>query len=156
MRILRFLIIISCICIIASITYLGLTGWDSLKDENTDKIASIYSNDDFTKTMYSGNTEEKAQHLIEITNNSWKQGCERDDECFLPYVTAINVGDIILFANQDEYEHNIRVRGDSEYLHFPADVIKPNEYFVYKFLEYGKYDYYCTLHPWMEGVIQVN
>ena len=99
---------------------------------------------------------EKAQHLIEIVNNSWKQGCEKDDECFLPYVTTINVGDIILFTNQDEYEHNIRVRGDSEYLHFPADVIKPNEYFVYKFLEYGKYDYYCTLHPWMEGVIQVN
>ena len=142
--------------VILGISYVSFSGLSNIETENLEQVSIIYSNDTLTETMYSGNTEEKAQHLIEITNNSWKQGCERDDECFLPYVTAINVGDIILFANQDEYEHNIRVRGDSEYLHFPADVIKPDEYFVYKFLEYGKYDYYCTLHPWMEGVIQVN
>ena len=138
------------------ISYASFSGLSNTYTEDLEQVSKIYSDDAFTETMYSGNTEEKAQHLIEITNNSWKQGCERDDECFLPYVTTINVGDIILFANQDEYEHNIRVRGDSEYLHFPADVIKPDEYFVYKFLEYGKYDYYCTLHPWMEGVIQIN
>ena len=152
----KFLVMIIVGIVILGISYVSFSGLSNIETENLEQVSIIYSNDAFTATMYSGNTEEKAQHLIEITNNSWKQGCERDDECFLPYVTTINVGDIILFANQDEYEHNIRVRGDSEYLHFPADVIKPDEYFVYKFLEYGKYDYYCTLHPWMEGVIQVN
>ena len=66
------------------------------------------------------------------------------------------VNDVIMFVNQDDFEHNILLRGDSQYLHFPADVIRQNEYFVYKFNVPGEYDYVCTLHPWMEGVIQVN
>ena len=135
--------------------YLSLTN-DNLKTENIDKISSIYSNDDFTETKYSGNTDDTAQHLVEIANNSWQQGCEIEKKCFLPHMKTIMVNDVIMFVNQDDFEHNILLRGDSQYLHFPADVIRQNEYFVYKFNVPGEYDYVCTLHPWMEGVIQVN
>ena len=76
--------------------------------------------------------------------------------CFLPYEKTINSGETVLFVNEDEFEHNVRLRGDSDYLHFPTDVIKQNEYFVYKFEETGKYQYHCTLHPWMEGVINIR
>ena len=143
------------VAVIFGILYLGLT-IDNLKTENIDKISSIYSSDDFTETRYSGNTDDTAQHLVEIANNSWQQGCEIEKKCFLPHMKTIMVNDVIMFVNQDDFEHNILVRGDSQYLHFPADVIRPNEYFVYKFNVPGKYDYVCTLHPWMEGVIQVN
>ena len=138
--------------VIFGIFYLSLTN-DNLKTEN---ISSIYSSDDYTETRYSGNTEDVAQHLVEIAKNSWQQGCEIEKKCFLPHMKTIMVNDVIMFVNQDDFEHNILVRGDSQYLHFPADVIRPNEYFVYKFNVPGKYDYVCTLHPWMEGVIQVN
>ena len=143
------------VAVIFGILYLGLT-IDNLKTENIDKISSIYSSDDFTETRYSGNTDDTAQHLVEIANNSWQQGCEIEKKCFLPHTKKVMVNDVIMFVNQDDFEHNILVRGDSQYLHFPADVIRPNEYFVYKFNVPGKYDYVCTLHPWMEGVIQVN
>ena len=143
------------VAVIFGILYLGLT-IDNLKTENIDKISSIYSSDDFTETRYSGNTDDTAQHLVEIANNSWQQGCEIEKKCFLPHMKTIMVNDVIMFVNQDDFEHNILLRGDSQYLHFPADVIRPNEYFVYKFNVPGEYDYVCTLHPWMEGVIQVN
>ena len=143
------------VAVIFGILYLGLT-IDNLKTENIDKISSIYSSDDFTETRYSGNTDDTAQHLVEIANNSWQQGCEIEKKCFLPHMKTIMVNDVIMFVNQDDFEHNILVREDSQYLHFPADVIRPNEYFVYKFNVPGEYDYVCTLHPWMEGVIQVN
>ena len=143
------------VAVIFGILYLGLT-IDNLKTENIDKISSIYSSDDFTETRYSGNTDDTAQHLVEIANNSWQQGCEIEKKCFLPHMKTIMVNDVIMFVNQDDFEHNILVRGDSQYLHFPADVIRPNEYFVYKFNVPGEYDYVCTLHPWMEGIIQVN
>ena len=97
-----------------------------------------------------------AQHVIIIVKDSWKQGCEVDDSCFSPYEKIIGVGETILFVNQDEFEHNVRLRGDPNYLHFPTDVIKQNEYFVYKFHELGKYQYHCTLHPWMEGMITIR
>jgi len=141
--------------IVCGALYLSLTS-DNLKTGNSDDISSIYSSDDYTETRYSGNTEGTAQHLIEIANNSWQQGCEVEKKCFLPHMKTIMVNDVIMFANQDDFEHNILVRGDSQYLHFPADVIRADEYFVYKFSVPGKYDYFCTLHPWMEGKITVE
>ena len=124
---------------------------------DSEQINSIYSKTEiFSEAPYSGNTDEKAQHLIIISKDSWKPGCETDDSCFLPYEKTINLEETILFVNEDEFEHNIRLRGDSDYLHFPTDVIKQNEYFVYKFEESGKYKYYCTLHPWMEGAIIIK
>ena len=130
-----------------------------IETENADNVLinSIYSEKEiFSEARYSGNTDEKAQQLIIIAENSWEQGCEVDNLCFLPYEKIINVGETVLFLNQDEFEHNVRLRGDPNYLHFPTDVIKQNEYFVYKFNDPGKFEYHCTLHPWMEGVIIIR
>ena len=122
-----------------------------------ERLNSIYSQTEiFSETPYSGNTDEKAQHLIIIAEDSWKPGCEKEDLCFLPYEKTINTGEIVLFVNVDEFEHNVRLRGDPNYLHFPTDVIKQNEYFVYRFEYSGKFQYHCTLHPWMEGVINIR
>ena len=129
---------------------------DEVKVEDSEKISTIYSSDDYTETRYSGNTKSTAQYLIEIANNSWRQGCELEEKCFHPHMKTIMVNDVIMFVNHDDFEHNILVRGDSQYLHFPADVIRADEYFVYKFNVPGKYEYVCTLHPWMEGKITVE
>ena len=126
-------------------------------ETDDDLINSIYSQTEiFSEAPYSGNTDEKAQHLIIIAEDSWKPGCEEEDLCFLPYEKTISVGETILFVNEDEFEHNVRLRGDPNYLHFPTDVIRQNEYFVYKFEYSGKFQYHCTLHPWMEGVIDIR
>jgi|GEM_PF-686192 plastocyanin len=141
------------------ILYASISDMMNFEIQNTDNelIDSIYSEKEiFTEAPYSGNTNDKAQHVIIIVKDSWKQGCEVDDSCFLPYEKIIGVGETILFLNQDEFEHNVRLRGDPNYLHFPTDVIKQNEYFVYKFHELGKYQYHCTLHPWMEGMITIR
>ena len=152
----RVWIIVISIGIIFGISCVSLLGIFGLKTDNMDELSSIYTNSDYSEAKYSGTTKEKAQHLVEIAKNSWQQGCEIEKKCFLPHMKTIMVNDVIMFVNQDDFEHNILLRGDSQYLHFPADVIRPNEYFVYKFNVPGKYDYVCTLHPWMEGVIQVN
>ncbi len=117
---------------------------DEVKIEDSEKISTIYSSEDYTETRYSGNTKGTAQHLIEIANNSWQQGCEVEEKCFLPHMKTIMVNDVIMFVNHDDFEHNILVRGDAD------------EYFVYKFNVPGKYEYVCTLHPWMEGKITVE
>ena len=141
---------------------LVLTGYIVLSDVTNsetynERLNSIYSQTGiFSEAPYSGNTDEKAQHLIIMAKDSWKPGCEKEDLCFLPYEKAISVGETILFVNEDEFEHNVRLRGDPNYLHFPTDVIRQNEYFVYKFEYSGKFQYHCTLHPWMEGVINIR
>ena len=126
-------------------------------EKDNERLNSIYSETEiFSEAPYSGNTDEKAQHLIIMAKDSWKPGCEEEDLCFLPYEKTINTGEIVLFVNEDKFEHNVRLGGDTDYLHFPIDVIKQNEYFVYKFEYSGKFQYHCTLHPWMEGVINIR
>jgi len=140
-----------------SLNELAIIPKKSEKTVESNTLDSIYSKKEiFTEAKFSGNTNDSAQYLITIVENSWKQGCEEDDTCFTPHNKVINVGDTILFLNEDKFEHNVRVRGDPNYLHHPTDVIRQNEYFVYKFNESGKYDIHCTLHPWMEGAITVN
>ena len=152
----RVWIIVISIGIIFGISCVSLLGIFGLKTDNMDELSSIYTNSDYSEAKYSGTTKEKAQHLVEIAKNSWQQGCEIEKKCFLPHMKTIMVNDVIMFVNHDDFEHNILVRGDSQYLHFPADVIRADEYFVYKFNVPGKYEYVCTLHPWMEGKITVE
>ena len=152
----RVWIIVISIGIIFGISCVSLLGIFGLKTDNMDELSSIYTNSDYSEAKYSGTTKEKAQHLVEIAKNSWQQGCEIEKKCFLPHMKTIMVNDVIMFVNQDDFEHNILLRGDSQYLHFPADVIRADEYFVYKFNVPGKYEYVCTLHPWMEGKITVE
>ena len=107
------------------ILYASVSDMMNFEIQNTDNelIDSIYSEKEiFTEAPYSGNTNDKAQHVIIIVKDSWKQGCEIDDSCFLPYEKIIGVGETILFVNQDEFEHNVRLRGDPNYLHFLAKV----------------------------------
>jgi len=152
----RIWIIIIPIVIIFVVLCVSLLGIFVLETENVDELSLIYTNSNYSEAKYSGTTKEKAQHLVEMINGSWKQGCEENDGCFLPKIKTIGVGNSVLFLNKDDFEHNVRVRGDSDYLHFPTDVIKTNEYFVNKFSNSGTYNYYCTLHPWMEGKIIVT
>ena len=67
--------------------------------QNSDDVLinSIYSEEEiFSEARYSGNTDEKAQQLIIIVENSWEQGCEVDNLCFLPYEKIINAGETVL------------------------------------------------------------
>ena len=105
---------------------------------------------------YSEHTLTAYEKDLEQFTNFLQETFEIDDLCFLPYEKTINAGETVLFVNEDEFEHNVRLRGDPNYLHFPTDVIRQNEYFVYKFEYSGKFQYHCTLHPWMEGVIDIR
>lgn len=38
---------------------------------------------------------------------------------------------------------------------FDSGVIERGKFFSYKFTKVGEYPYYCTLHPWMTGLVKV-
>ena len=63
-------------------------------ETDSERLISIYSETEiFSEAPYSGNTDEKAQHLIIIAKDSWKPGCEVDDLCFLPYLSLIHISE---------------------------------------------------------------
>ena len=77
MRKLKFLVILISIGIVFGVVYVGFT---LTNVEDINMVSKIYSNEQYSEAMYSGNTKERAQHLIEIEEGTWKQGCEKNNE----------------------------------------------------------------------------
>ena len=92
------------------------------------------------------------------TKGSYNLGCELDNSCVVPYITKIMVGDVVTWENHDDAIHVV-VSGDpnsgTEGL-FATAFLKMNESFSYTFNSEGNFRYFCTLHPWMNGLISVG
>ena len=86
-----------------------------------------------------------------------------------PPQISIIVGDSITWYNDDRESHTVTSGEssgrfgwmDSKNLGkpdgiFDSDLFKPGESWTYKFEESGTYAYFCTIHPWMEGVVLVE
>ena len=67
------------------------------------------------------------------------------------------IGETVSWKNKDSAFHSVT----SGYYENPDGLfdsghIDPDEKFSYTFTEPGVYSYYCTLHPWMNGMIKVE
>ena len=69
----------------------------------------------------------------------------------------ILVGDTIIWKNADTAFHDITSGSEDKGPDgiFASKQYAPGKSFAYKFSEVGVYPYYCTLHPWMSGIISV-
>lgn len=87
---------------------------------------------------------------------------------YSPPRMSISVGDIITWYNDDKEGHTVTSgEGSGRYGWMSNNFGSPNDYFdsgrfmpgeswYYKFEESGTFSYYCTIHPWMEGVVLVE
>lgn len=94
---------------------------------------------------------------IFMPTKSSRPGCEETDSCYIPSVIKINVGDSVTWKNQDVAFHSV-TSGSYENPDglFDSGHLDPNQLFTLQFDEAGDYDYFCTLHPWMKGTVQVK
>ncbi len=86
------------------------------------------------------------------------RGCERSNECYIPYEVTINVGDEVIWTNIDMAFHTVTSGNSMDGPNgiFDSGMFKIDEQFSYKFEDSGSFDYFCTLHPWMEGIVIVK
>jgi len=71
---------------------------------------------------------------------------------------AISLGDTILWKNADTAAHTVtsgNVQEGPDDI-FDSSLFGPGKSFSHKFTETGHFDYYCLLHPWMDGTIMVT
>lgn len=95
---------------------------------------------------------------VTIPENTSVQGCEATNDCYTPYEIIIDVGDKVIWSNTDMAFHSVTSGNPADGADdlFDSGMFKIDEQFSYKFERAGNYDYYCTLHPWMEGVVVVK
>ena len=86
-----------------------------------------------------------------------RPGCEEDNLCYIPYQIVTEQGKKVTWLNEDSAFHSVT----SGFYGAPTDLfdsgyLDPYQSFSFTFDTVGTYDYYCTLHPWMEGKVVVE
>ncbi len=85
-------------------------------------------------------------------------GCEETNECFIPESITINAGDTVSWENTDTAAHTVTsgTAADGPDGTFDSSLLMGGATFEVTFDESGSNDYFCMVHPWMVGNVQVN
>lgn len=85
-------------------------------------------------------------------------GCETTNECYLPASVSISVGDTVVWNNDDTAAHTVTSGNPSDGPDgvFDSSLVMTGNSFEFTFNEAGSYEYFCMVHPWMTGAVQVS
>ncbi len=84
-------------------------------------------------------------------------GCEETRECFSPYEVSVAVGATVTWSNDDIAVHT--VTSGKKMIHdelFDSSIFMSGETFEITFSDAGSFDYFCLVHPWMTGIVNVS
>ncbi|KAG2478990.1 MAG: Protease inhibitor Kazal-type [Nitrosopumilales archaeon] len=95
---------------------------------------------------------------VNLPEGSGVPGCEETNECFIPYEVVIAVGGQVIWNNDDTAAHTVTsgMPADGPDGNFDSSLFMAGDTFSHTFEEAGEFDYYCMVHPWMNGIVQVS
>ena len=95
---------------------------------------------------------------VKIPTGTSTPGCEQTKECFMPSSVTINAGDTVTWSNGDTAAHTVTAGSPAEGPsgEFDSSLIMGGADYSNTFEESGSYNYFCMVHPWMVGNVQVN
>jgi len=95
---------------------------------------------------------------VAIPTGTAVPGCEETNECYLPDNVSINAGDTVIWSNTDTAAHTVTSGSatDGPDGIFDSSLFMAGATFEVTFDDSGSYDYFCMVHPWMSGNVQVS
>ncbi len=95
---------------------------------------------------------------VDIPSGTSVPGCEETNECWLPSSVTIKAGDTVEWINSDTAAHTVTggLPADGPSGVFDSSLVLGGATYAFTFDEAGSYDYFCMVHPWMVGNVQVN
>jgi plastocyanin len=95
---------------------------------------------------------------VDIPSGTSVPGCEETNECWTPSSVTINAGDTVEWTNSDTAAHTVTggLPADGPSGVFDSSLVLGGALYAFTFEEAGNYDYFCMVHPWMVGDVQVN
>ncbi|MSS85725.1 MAG: hypothetical protein CK526_01945 [Thaumarchaeota archaeon] len=86
-----------------------------------------------------------------------RPGCDIEDICYIPSTVIVEKGKSVTWLNEDSSFHSVTsgFYGEPSGI-FDSGYLDPYQYYTLSFDEYGTYDYFCTLHPWMKAQVIVK
>jgi len=100
----------------------------------------------------------KEMQTVMITEGSDIKGCEQIATCYIPSEIEVEKGTTVTWINVDEAVHTVTSGNplDGPDGKFDSSLINADEVFSHTFDQTGSFDYFCLLHPWMEGTVIVT
>jgi plastocyanin len=95
---------------------------------------------------------------VSLPMGSGVPGCDETNECFLPYEETVAKGATVTWSNDDSAAHTVTSgtpTGGPDGL-FDSSIFMAGNSFEFTFDDAGTYDYFCMVHPWMAGIINVG
>ena len=94
---------------------------------------------------------------VNVAEGSGVPGCDETNECFIPYEISVSVGSEVIWSNVDSAAHTVTSGNPSDGSDgvFDSSLFMSGTTFSHTFDEAGTYEYFCMVHPWMIGIIQV-
>ena len=97
----------------------------------------------------------KADVIIPIKVS--RPGCDVEDICYIPPNIVVEKGKSVTWLNEDSSFHSVTSGFYPEPSGlFDSGHLDPYQSYTLSFDEYGTYDYFCTLHPWMKAQVIVK
>ena len=107
--------------------------------------------------------KELPPNTVDIPAGTGVPGCEVDDWCYMPSNLIVSVGTTVTWINSDTLPHTVtsgNADADAVGLDIPngfdSGFMSIDDRFEHTFDVVGLYDYYCQLHPWMQGSITIE
>lgn len=109
-----------------------------IKIESTDKISTGYD-----KTS-----------LVVLPNGNYEK---TNRGFYIPLNAVVDRNTAVIWTNQDTVGHTIQSMDDDGNIIslFNSGMLETGDQFKHKFTDSGKFNYFCTIHPWRIGTITV-
>ena len=95
---------------------------------------------------------------VSIPQGTAVPGCEEEHLCYDPEHLIIFVDAEVIWTNDDTAAHTVTSgspqKGPSGA--FDSGLILAGGTFTHKFESTGAFDYFCMVHPWMVGIVEVE
>lgn len=125
-------------------------------DESVERIKEITP--ELPPIIEKSLNEDMLAAQVSIQPGAYLQECEEALNCLNPYSVTIYRDGSVTWTNNDAVDHNI-ISGTPDKGPngiFDSGLIAPGSSFSQTFTIEGNYDYFCVLHPWVEGNVFVE
>ncbi len=95
---------------------------------------------------------------IVIPSGTGSPGCENSNSCYEPRTFIAGKGSTITWFNADSAAHTVTsgTPGKGPDGEFDSSLFMSGSSFSHKFVDDGTYNYFCMVHPWMEGKVSIT
>jgi plastocyanin len=120
----------------------------TLKSLESPKIID-YGNLTLTEHSIDHNYTAVQSDHVSIKKDAWNQNTQ---DPFDPEAIEVSPGTSVTWINNDTFVHTVTDFKNT----FDSGMIKAHGTWSYTFKDTGNFNYFCSLHPWMKGIVLVK